>query len=71
MSQINPFKYFKTSPEIIKLAVMYCIRFPRSLQCVRWYVACGISYRAIDKYAQTIDFLLTHRMTKEAAWLAE
>ena len=23
MSQENPFKYYKTSPEIIKLAVMY------------------------------------------------
>jgi hypothetical protein len=24
----NPFKYFKTSPEIIRLAVMMYIRFP-------------------------------------------
>ena len=34
MSKINPFKYFKTSPEIIKLAVMYYIRYPLSLRQV-------------------------------------
>jgi len=30
----NPFRYFKTSPEIIRLAVMMCIRFPLSLRQV-------------------------------------
>lgn len=30
----NPFRYFKTSPEIIRLAVMMCIRFPLSLRNV-------------------------------------
>ena len=30
----NPFKYFKTSPEIIRLAVMTYIRFPLSLRNV-------------------------------------
>ena len=30
----NPFKYFKTSPEIIRLAVMMCVRFPLSLRQV-------------------------------------
>jgi putative transposase len=28
----NPFRYFKTSPEIIRLAVMLYIRFPLSLR---------------------------------------
>ena len=28
----NPFRYFKTSPAIIRLAVMLYIRFPLSLQ---------------------------------------
>jgi putative transposase len=28
------FKYFKTSPEIIKLAVMYYVRYPLSLRQV-------------------------------------
>jgi putative transposase len=30
----NPFKYLKTSPEIIRLAVMMYIRFPLSLRNV-------------------------------------
>ncbi|MEQ8694511.1 MAG: IS6 family transposase [Gammaproteobacteria bacterium] len=30
----NPFKYFKTSPEIIRLAVMMYVRFPLSLRQV-------------------------------------
>jgi putative transposase len=30
----NPFRYFKTSPEIIQLAVMVYIRFPLSLRNV-------------------------------------
>ncbi|MCG8508933.1 MAG: IS6 family transposase, partial [Rhodospirillales bacterium] len=30
----NPFRYFKTSPEIIHLAVMLYIRFPLSLRQV-------------------------------------
>ena len=32
MSKRDPFKYFKTSPEIIRLAVMMYIRFPLSLR---------------------------------------
>ncbi|MCV2891349.1 IS6 family transposase, partial [Ruegeria sp. XHP0148] len=28
MTKISPFRYFKTSPEIIRLAVMLYIRFP-------------------------------------------
>ena len=34
MSKKDPFKYFKTSPEVIKLAVMYYIRYPLSLRQV-------------------------------------
>lgn len=34
MPQSSPFKYFKTSPEIIRLAVMLYIRFPLSLRNV-------------------------------------
>jgi transposase-like protein len=30
----NPFRYFKTSPEIIQLAVMMYVRFPLSLRNV-------------------------------------
>lgn len=28
----NPFRYFKTSPEVIRLAVMKYVRFPLSLR---------------------------------------
>ncbi len=34
MSKINHFKYYKTSPEIIKLAIMYYVRYPLSLRNV-------------------------------------
>ena len=34
MSNKNPFKYFKTSPEIIRLAVMYYLRYPLSFRQV-------------------------------------
>src|SRR6056297_1361742 len=34
MKKCDPFKYFKTSPEIIRLAVMLHVRFPLSLRNV-------------------------------------
>jgi len=34
MKNHNPFRYFKTSPEIIRLAVMMYIHFPLSLRNV-------------------------------------
>jgi putative transposase len=34
MPNLNPFRYFKTSQEIIRLAVMLYIRFPLSLRNV-------------------------------------
>jgi len=34
MTQPSPFKYFKTSREIIRLAVMMYVRFPLSLRNV-------------------------------------
>ena len=34
MKNTNPFRYFKTSPEIIRLAVMLYVRFPLSLRNV-------------------------------------
>lgn len=39
----NPFRYFKTSPEIIRLAVMMYVRFPLSLRQVEDLLhECGI-----------------------------
>jgi putative transposase len=34
MTKRSPFKYFQTSPEIIRLAVMLYVRFPLSLRHV-------------------------------------
>ncbi len=34
MKKCDPFKYFRTSPEIIRLAVMMYVRFPLSLRNV-------------------------------------
>jgi putative transposase len=34
MTQRRPFRYFKTSPEVIRLAVMLYVRFPLSLRNV-------------------------------------
>ena len=32
MTRRSPFRYFKNSPEIIRLAVMLCVRYPLSLR---------------------------------------
>jgi hypothetical protein len=32
MTKHSPFRYFKTSPEIIRLTVMLDVRFPHSLR---------------------------------------
>ena len=32
MTKVNPFSYFKTSADVIRLAVMLYIRFPLSLR---------------------------------------
>ncbi len=34
LTQRSPFRYFKTSPEVIRLAVMLYVRFPLSLRNV-------------------------------------
>ena len=34
MTTQNPFKYFKTSPKIIRLVVMYFVRYPLSFRQV-------------------------------------
>jgi putative transposase len=44
MTKRDPFKYFKTSPEIIRLAVMLYVRFPLSLQNVEY----SLHERGID-----------------------
>ncbi len=48
----NPFRYFKTSPEIIRLAVMMCVRFPLSLRNVEDL----LHERGIDITHETVRF---------------
>lgn len=52
MSKINHFKYYKTSPEIIKLAVMYYVRYPLSLRQVEDI----LHERGIDICHETIRY---------------
>ena len=48
----NPFKYFKASPEIIRLAVMMYIRFPLSLRQVEDL----LHERGIDLSYETVRY---------------
>ncbi len=52
MAQRSPFRYFKTSPEIIRLAVMMYIRFPLSLRNVEDL----LHERGIDICHETVRF---------------
>ena len=52
MTQRSPFRYFKTSPEIIRLAVMMYIRFPLSLRDVEDL----LHERGIDICHETVRF---------------
>ena len=52
MSRPNPFRYFKTSPEIIRLAVMLYVRFPLSLRNVEDL----LHERGVDVSHETIRF---------------
>ncbi|SDJ45177.1 putative transposase [Lutimaribacter saemankumensis] len=52
MTKRSPFKYFKTSPEIIRLAVMLYVRFPLSLRNVEDL----LHERGIDVSHDTIRF---------------
>ena len=52
MTQRSPFRYFKTSPEIIRLAVMMYIRFPLSLRSVEDL----LHERGIDICHETVRF---------------
>jgi len=52
MKKPNIFKYYKTSPEIIKLAVMYYVRFPLSLRNVEDI----LHERGVDVCHETIRY---------------
>ncbi len=52
MTKRSPFRYFKTSPEIIRLAVMLYVRFPLSLRNVEDL----LHERGIDVAHETVRF---------------
>lgn len=52
MSTLNPFRYIKTSPEIIRLAVMLYVRFPLSSRNVEDL----LHERGIDISHETVRF---------------
>src|SRR6056297_2582536 len=52
MTKPSPFKWFKTSPEIIRLAVMLYVRFPLSLREVEDL----LHERGIDISHETVRF---------------
>jgi putative transposase len=52
MTKRSPFRYFKTSSEIIRLAVMLCVRFPPSLRNVEDL----LHERGIDISHETVRF---------------
>ena len=52
MTKRSPFRYLKTSPEIIRLAVMTYVRFPFSL----WNVEDLLHERGIDISDETVRF---------------
>ena len=52
MTKLNPFWYFRTSPEIIRLAVMMYVRFPLSLRNVEDL----LHERGIDISHETVRF---------------
>lgn len=52
MTKPNPFRYFRTSPEVIRLAVMMYVRFPLSLRNVEVL----LHERGIEVSHQTVRF---------------
>ena len=52
MTKPSPFKWFKTSPEIIRLAVMLYVRFPLSLRNVEDL----LHERGVDVSHETVRF---------------
>lgn len=63
MTRRSPFRYFKTSPEIIRLAVMIYIRFPLSLRNVE-----GLLHeRGIDHEGEVLESYVTKTRDKKAA----
>jgi len=76
MKNHNPFRYFKTSPEIIRLAIMMYVRFPLSLRNVEDLLydrGIDISHETVRYYGKdtplTSDAIPTAAQTLHATFL--
>jgi putative transposase len=56
LSERSPFRYFRTSPEIIRFAVMMYIRFPLSLRNVEDLLEDLLHERGIEVSHETVRF---------------
>jgi phage terminase large subunit GpA-like protein len=82
MTQPSPFKWFKTSPEIIRLAVMLYVRFPLSLRNVEDLLherGIDVSHEAIRYWWHRFEWQKTRERNealdcrvyaRAAAWIA-
>ena len=64
MTQCSPFQYFRTSPEIIRLAVMPYVRFPLSLRNVEDLLheqGIKTSHEAVHSWWNCFGPLFAHR----------
>ena len=63
MTKHSPFRYFKTSPEIIRLAVMLYVRFPLSLRNVEDLLHERGVGAGITRFATVAKYNARRRMT--------
>jgi putative transposase len=67
----NPFRYFKTSPEIIQLGVLMYVRFPRSLRNVEDLLHEGgidICHESVRLWVDRFGTCFDHKIRK---WRSE
>ena len=68
MSKQNPFKYFKTSPDIIRLAVMYYARYPLSYRQVEDILqerGIDICYETVRNWVERFGLLFANNIRRK------
>jgi len=68
LGMVNPFRYFKTSPEIIRLAVMMYVRFPLSLRQVEdllYERGIDICYETVRSWWNRFDPMFAAEIRKQ------
>ena len=61
---VSPFRYFNSSPEVIRLVVMIYVRYPPSLRNVEDL----LFKRAVDHEGEILESYVTKKRDKRAAW---